>query len=58
MLFCRYAGVGSIVLAGLITVIFAVLPREPKEPTVEESVTVGIPEGYTNSFQIDICTYI
>ena len=35
-----YAGIGSVLLAGLITVIFVVLPQEPKVPTVEESVII------------------
>ncbi|VDH97914.1 transmembrane protein 218-like [Mytilus galloprovincialis] len=35
-----YAGIGSVLFAGLITVILVVLPREPKVPTIEESVTI------------------
>lgn len=36
----QYAGVGAFLLSGLVTVIFAVLPREPKVSTDEQTAVV------------------
>lgn len=37
----RYAGVGAFVVSGLVTVILAVLPREPKVSTDEQTAVVS-----------------
>jgi hypothetical protein len=37
----RYAGLGAILLSGLVTVILVVLPREPKVSTEEQIAVVS-----------------